>query len=168
MPNLSDEDKFIEKSGIFFENLGVSQMSGRIIGYLMISDNPLQSLTEITERLGVSKSSVSTAVKGLVNMTMVIKKGRPGSRMDYYELNSALFSSVVKAKSSAVIKFQKIVVEALELNNIENERRELLREMMFFYDFFLEEFPKIFVKWEAHKKKLIEKGELKAIQDISN
>jgi DNA-binding transcriptional regulator GbsR (MarR family) len=160
MAKLSEEDKFIEKTGIFFEKMGITQMSGRILGYLMVSDNPIQSLKEITERLGVAKSSVSTALKSLQAITMVIKRGRPSSREDYYELNPHLFQTAVAAKSDATLAFKNLIFEAYQLNKVENDRQKLLNEIVYFYDFFLEEYPKIFVKWEEKKLELITEGKI--------
>lgn len=164
MTDLSEEDKFIEHAGIFFENYGLPQMSGRILGYLMISDPSLKSLTEITNRMSIAKSSASTAVKTLHAMTMITKRGRPGSREDYYEINKEVFKSAFSTKTDAAVKFQKLIQEAYHLNltnsSSDNERNEALNEMIYFYDFFLEEYPKLFVKWEKHKLKLIAEGKL--------
>ena len=160
MPKLSEEDKFIEKTGIFFENVGISQMSGRILGYLLVSENPVQSLKQITERLGVAKSSISTALKALLTITMVTKIGRPGSREDYYELNPNIFKTAISAKTDAAISFKNLISEAYLLNNTENERKKIMKEMVYFYDFFIEEYPKVFVEWEKERLKLISEGKI--------
>ncbi len=160
MQNLTEEDRFIEKAGVFLENLGISQMSGRVLGYLMISENPTQSLTEITERLGVAKSSISNAVKTLLTITMVVKKGKPGSRMDYYELNPDLFRTAISSKTVAITDYKNLVAEAYKLNKEDNDRKKILNEMIYFYDFFIDEYPKLFERWDTHRLKLVKEGKL--------
>jgi len=38
---------FIEDIGLFFEQLGLPRMAGRILGVLLISDPPAQSIDDI-------------------------------------------------------------------------------------------------------------------------
>ncbi|MDH5403814.1 MAG: hypothetical protein OEZ01_04075 [Candidatus Heimdallarchaeota archaeon] len=159
MAKLTKEDRFIEKSGIFFESFGYTQMSGRIIGFLMISDNPLQSLKQLTDKLRVAKSTVSTALKPMVNMSLLTKRGIPGSREDYYELNFEMLS-IVNKKTEAAVGFQNLIKEAFEHNQKETERSSLLKELIYFYDFFFDEYPKLFDRWEKQKEMLIAEGKL--------
>ncbi|MCY3414239.1 MAG: hypothetical protein INQ03_21520 [Candidatus Heimdallarchaeota archaeon] len=161
MPDLTDEDQFIERAGIFFESMGLPQMSGRILGFLMIAEESQQSLTQITARLSVAKSTISTSMKNLITMAMVIKKGKPGSREDFYEINANMFNSAITNKVDAVNKFKELMRDALQYTTLfDDDRTRAMGEMVYFYEFFIDEYRKIFDKWEIHKLKLIAEGRI--------
>jgi len=54
-----EETHFIEDIGLYFERLGLPRMAGRILGVLLISDPPAQSITDIGLNLIASTSSNS-------------------------------------------------------------------------------------------------------------
>ena len=59
-------------------------MTGRVSGWLLLSDPPVQSLTEIAEGLGVSKAAVSGAARLLLQSRVVERVSEPGQRGDFY------------------------------------------------------------------------------------
>ena len=79
-----EEMHFIEDIGLFFEQMGMPRMAGRILGVLLISDPPSQSITEIGEKLKASKSSVSIMARLLVENGLIERVASPIPRRDYY------------------------------------------------------------------------------------
>ena len=79
-----EEMHFIEDIGLFFEQIGMPRMAGRILGVLLIADPPAQSITEISEKLKASKSSVSIMARLLVENGLVERVASPVPRRDYY------------------------------------------------------------------------------------
>ena len=76
---------FVERAGLFMEGQGLPRIAGRIFGLLLVSPHEL-ALDEITERLGVSRASVSIDARRLEQMGIVERVGRPGDRKDYYRI----------------------------------------------------------------------------------
>lgn len=159
MTELSDKEKLVERSGVLLEDFGLSPMAGRVVGYLMISDVPIQSLTDIAENLKSSKSAISSATKLLTQLGFVKKRGRPGDRQDYYEINPSLFETALSFKTEAIEKFQVLIRDALNFNK-SSPRKDILSEMYHMYEFFKGEYRQIFKRWEEHKLKLIAEGKL--------
>src|SRR5205807_8623456 len=62
----------------------VTQLQGRIFAVLYLSSKPL-SLDEIAAELQLSKSNISTTIRGLVEWHLVRHVAVPGSRKDHYE-----------------------------------------------------------------------------------
>jgi DNA-binding transcriptional regulator GbsR (MarR family) len=81
-PQPFEEMHFIEDIGLFFEQMGMPRMAGRILGVLLISDPPAQSITEISEKLKASKSSVSIMARLLVENGLIERVASPVPRRD--------------------------------------------------------------------------------------
>ena len=79
-----EETHFIEDIGLFFEQMGMPRMAGRMLGYLLIADPEVQSMTDITQALKASKSSISTMARLLVNNGLIERVASPVPRRDYY------------------------------------------------------------------------------------
>lgn len=79
-----EETHFIEDIGLYFERLGLPRMAGRILGVLLISDPPAQSITEIGEKLSASKSSISIMSRLLLEAGLIEKVPSPLPRRDYF------------------------------------------------------------------------------------
>lgn len=81
---LFEESHFIEDIGLFFEKLGMPRMAGRILGVLLISDPPAQSITDIGQKLRASKSSVSIMARLLAENGLIERVASSVPRRDYY------------------------------------------------------------------------------------
>jgi DNA-binding transcriptional regulator GbsR (MarR family) len=79
-----EEKHFIEDTGLFFEQLGMPRMAGRILGALLIADQPAQSITDIAQVLQASKSSISIMARFLMENGLIERVPSPLPRRDYY------------------------------------------------------------------------------------
>ena len=64
---------------------GLTPSAGRLYGLLFFSAKPL-TLDEMKEELGMSKTSMSTAVRSLLDLNMVEKVWVKGERKDLYSI----------------------------------------------------------------------------------
>ncbi|SBW18096.1 hypothetical protein FDG2_0517 [Candidatus Protofrankia californiensis] len=76
--------RFVERFAMTFNDLGFPRMPARVLGTLMVADEPGLTAGEIGERLGVSAAAVSGAVRYLTQIGLVIREPVPGSRRDIY------------------------------------------------------------------------------------
>ena len=81
---------------------GLSQISkfwgfpkgmGAIFAVLYLSPSPL-SLDELVEQTGLTKGAISTNVRALARMGLVLPSTRLGDRKDYYEAETDFFKSI--------------------------------------------------------------------------
>ena len=63
---------------------GITDSIGRLYGMLYFHDHPM-TLDEMKEELGMSKTSMSTSVRTLMDLKMVEKKWKKGTRKDLYQ-----------------------------------------------------------------------------------
>ncbi|HEX9092067.1 MAG TPA: MarR family transcriptional regulator [Anaerolineales bacterium] len=75
---------FIEDIGLYFAQMGLPLMAGRILGALLISDPPAQSITDLGKKLNASKSSISIMARLLVDRGLIERVASPVPRQDYY------------------------------------------------------------------------------------
>jgi DNA-binding transcriptional regulator GbsR (MarR family) len=78
-------ERFIEEMGLISQEHGGPRIAGRIIGLLMLEGREL-SLQQISDRLGVSRASVSTNARQLARRGTLRLTTHAGDRQDYYEV----------------------------------------------------------------------------------
>jgi DNA-binding transcriptional regulator GbsR (MarR family) len=113
--------RFTDRMGLLFEAEGHPRISGRIFGYLLVSDDP-RSLDRLAEALSVSKASVSTNARRLADMGVLERVCRPADRHDYYRVAPDLFSRTMAERLRRWQRFTETVGEARRTLPIRSER----------------------------------------------
>jgi DNA-binding MarR family transcriptional regulator len=108
---LSCVSAFVERAGCVCERDGLPRIAGRILGLLLVSPEPL-ALDAIAERLGVSRASVSTDARRLVEQGLLERVGRPGDRKDYYQMAADSHVRSLEQRLAAVRQFLGLLDEA--------------------------------------------------------
>ena len=76
---------FIEQVGLITERHGMPRIAGRLLGFLLLNGEP-HTLDELSERLQVSKASVSTNARFLESLQLIRRQTVPGDRRDFYRI----------------------------------------------------------------------------------
>ena len=144
-----EEKRFVEEVGIVFEQTGLPRMSGRIFGWLLISDPPHQSTAELTEVLMASKGSISTMTRLLIQAGLIERFSLPGIRHDYFRLRPDACQHAIKHGLEDEIKmFRQLCEHGLKLLARQNPLiRKRLEEMHGIYTFLESEFPTLMERW---------------------
>ena len=110
--NLTEaQRKLVERFGVLTDRAGMSRISGRILGLLLQSPTEL-SLDEIVQHLSVSRASVSTEARRLLDAGIVERVGRPGDRKDYYQVSPAHFLHDLEHRFASLQAFVGLLGEA--------------------------------------------------------
>lgn len=144
------ERLLVEEHGLFFEEMGGTRMEGRVMGWLLLADPPVQSLTEIAEGLGVSKAAVSTAARSLLQSGAVARVSEPGQRGDFYHCIAGSLENVLRLDH--VTALGRLVDRSLELVGDRDQTQSnyaLLHEIREFLDFLEAEIPGLMSRWHA-------------------
>src|SRR3569833_2268861 len=102
--------QFIDRMGIAAETDGMSPIAARLFSLLLLSAAP-QSLDELADALGVSKASVSTAARRLLERGIVERVANAGDRRDYSVLSPAFFARTIYARASRWRRMQLLANE---------------------------------------------------------
>lgn len=107
---------FIGRMGHAAETNGLSPIAGRLFAMLLLSDAP-RSLDEIAAGLEVSKASVSTEARRLVERGVVERTRRAGDRRDYYELAPDFFAQIVESRIAQWRRIQTLIASMRETSH---------------------------------------------------
>ncbi len=96
--------RFVEDVALLFEGQGLPRMAGRIFGWLLVSENPSQTLEELGAAVGGSKASMSTMTRLLLQTKILTRMRWPGSRSDSFCIRpdawNAMFEDQVRFASA--------------------------------------------------------------------
>ena len=105
---MSAIDRFIEEMGIILQESGGSRIAGRIFGLLLAEGKEL-SLLQISERLGVSRASVSTNARMLTKSGVLKLTTRAGDRQDYYQMAKFAYTDIIGDLSARFRRYGKLL-----------------------------------------------------------
>ncbi|TRM11838.1 transcriptional regulator [Lentibacillus cibarius] len=85
-------NKIIMEFAKTIEMFGLTPVEARLFVYLYLQETP-QTLDDMGEALGKSKTSMSTSIRSLSDANLVTRVWRKGVRKDLYEANNQLFKT---------------------------------------------------------------------------
>lgn len=135
------ERQFAEEMAIAFERFGVPRGAGRLLGWLLICQPARQSTADLVAALGVTKGSVSSAVRLLESYGLLTRVVVPGDRSDHYEMLPHAFETAHNQLGTFQI-FHELMSKGLAaVQDADGPRAERLRETVAFYAFLGREWP---------------------------
>ena len=151
------ERYFIEKVGLYFEQIGFPRMGGRIFAWLLISESPQASMAELMEALQASKSSISSMTRLLIQVELIEVVSVPGVRRDYFRIRDDAWTKALKDRLAQAFTFRQLAAEGLVLlQDSSPERKKRLQEMHLMYAFLEREIPLLLERWEKERLSLLE------------
>lgn len=154
------ERRFIEEVGIVFEQTGFPRMSGRLFGWLLISDPPYQSPSELADALAASKGSISTSVRLLMRIGLIERYVIPRSRHDHFRLQDDAIEKIIRhGLEEEIIMFRSLAECGLRLmSEITGARKKRLKEMRSRYSYLEKSLPGLLEQYERQQNREYEPG----------
>jgi DNA-binding transcriptional regulator GbsR (MarR family) len=151
-PLNSNLQNFVERVGLTMERLGAARTLGRILGLLLVTEEPL-SLDDMTETLLVSKASVSTNARLCEQTGLVQRVSVPGDRRTYYEITPGAFVDTLSKRIAGLQEIIHMAEEGLEaIDESHKKARSRLEEMHDLYTFLGKGMQAALDEWKALKK----------------
>lgn len=148
-----EEKHFIEDIGLFFEQMGLPRMAGKILGVLLIADPPAQSITDIGNRLSASKSSISIMARLLVDRGLIERVASPLPRRDYYRFKPGGWILYLRSWLELMSALHQITERGMALirekNGTEDER---LLEAHDLFSLLEDKFPALLTTLEKERR----------------
>jgi len=142
MTHSLEEMHFVEDIGLFFEQMGMPRMTGRILGALLISDPPAQSINELSEKLKASKSSISIMARLLVEYGLIERVASPVPRRDFYRFKPGGWIIYMRQWLGLMAELHKITERGMALMTSKPpELQQRLQEAHDLFSFVEQEFP---------------------------
>ena len=148
------EEQFVEDVGIYYEQLGMPRMAGRMMARLLICDPPHQSMQDLAHYLQASKGSISTSSRMLIQAGIMERIRFPRDRNDYYRIKENVWSRMFKTQLDRTIEFKEFIRKGLDiLKRAPDTKKDRLTEMLAFYKWLETEMPRMMDRWEKHRKR---------------
>jgi DNA-binding transcriptional regulator GbsR (MarR family) len=147
-----EEAAIVDRFGLFMDMLGAPRTMGRVYGWLLISDPPQQSLTELAQALSVSKASVSTVARQLQEGGL-IERLPSSTRQHLYRVTPGGFTSVLSAQLSRM----KFGIDAADfglslLDKTRTGQRERLEDFRDFCEFSAQDYrDELLQRWSDYR-----------------
>ena len=150
--DVAPERDFAERFAVTAESLGMPRMVGRLLGWLLVCDPPVQSSQELENALGVSRASINIGVRFLEATHLVTRRTRPGDRNHYFELDPRVFIRLADAERYRA--FRLALEECLELRPGDTSpRAERLRDTHDFYAYMEREVELLIQRYPGRQAK---------------
>ncbi|MCP4357697.1 MAG: MarR family transcriptional regulator [Chloroflexi bacterium] len=141
---------YVEEFGLYYEQFGLPRTAGRVLGWLLVCDPPRQTMNELVEVLQVSKSSISSASRVLIQTGLADRISLPGKRRDYYRINEDAWIRGWELQIQQAPQMRQMAERGLALLDSESDiRKKRLVEMHELYTFMEVESPKLLNRYRA-------------------
>jgi hypothetical protein len=134
------ERDYAEEVSTIFARMGMAPAVGKLLGWLLICDPPGQTVTQMSEALGLSKGSVSTGMRMLQHIGFVRRVPAKGREHAYEMLPDALVRAA-DARANYLIAQQAMQKGLDLLGDEDSPRAQRLRIGRDFYAFVADRVP---------------------------
>lgn len=149
-PLTPEQQQFIERVGLYFEQYHLSRIGGRLLGLLLLLDHPV-GLGEMSALLGVSRASVSTNIRTTADFGLTELISLPGDRRDYYQVGPEAWTQGLETRIEGTRQLRRIVERGLAATAPTGATAAHLRELLDFCDFSIAEQIASLERWRARQ-----------------
>lgn len=143
----TEKTRFVEGMGRYFEQFGLSRIGGRVLGLLMLAEEPL-SLDDMATTLSVSRASISTNIRLATASGLAELVTKPGDRRDYYLFTDDAWGHSLHIELKSLLPLRRMGARALAaLETDDHMARAQLEDLVDFCDFFIEEHHRMIARW---------------------
>jgi DNA-binding transcriptional regulator GbsR (MarR family) len=140
----------VERMARIFADWGLQPMAARVLFTMMSAEEKHLTAAELAERLQVSPAAISTAVRLLMQLRLVVREPVPGSRRDYYRLPDDGWYELTVAKLPFFAQFNEEASAAVEaVGGPGTSAGANLARMRDYFEFVEQELPALLDKWRT-------------------
>lgn len=139
---------FADDVGLYYADLGLPRVWGRVLGWLLVCEPVCQSAEELVMALHVSRGSISMATRSLIRMGHLERQAKRGDRRTYYQVRPGSWTAVFEHQIQNATKLRQLANQGIELlNDQPATRRERLQELHGFTAFYERECFALIARW---------------------
>ncbi|MGI8712845.1 MAG: GbsR/MarR family transcriptional regulator [Solirubrobacteraceae bacterium] len=145
--------KFVDAMGVWMaKSYAMPQMTGRVLGWLLVCDPVEQTAAELAQELDASKGSISGATGMLVRGKLVDRLHIRGERADRFRIRPEAWDDQVRDQASNE-SARAVLAQGLEaLAGEPAGRRARLEELDVFYAWWQSRLPALWDEWQEYKR----------------
>lgn len=143
---------YLERVGKMWEEVGLTFIGGKILGYLLICGKPSVSFQELVDELGVSKASVSNNIKALTGIRFIKMTKPEGSRKSYYKPNNINMADLMQERTALFDLYADVMDEGLnQLSDHDSDAAKFMTETRDFYRWMKSKMPQLLDEYRSSK-----------------
>jgi DNA-binding transcriptional regulator GbsR (MarR family) len=150
--------EFVDKVGLFYESAGVPRISGRIVGLLLVVEEPM-SPEEMSKILGVSRSSISTNLAVLRLYKFIEEVRYPGDRKEFFKYSENAMENILRIKLSQYDPFRTILQEGMDYLKNKNSNQDKISDLLKYLELEENHFHQLMQNWKNFHKTTSKKKE---------
>lgn len=114
--HLADERRceIVDDMGSLWEELGMPRSEGRVVGCLMLTNQPSMSSAELMAALGMSAAGVSTATRRLAEVGFIRKVTQVGRRGHFFRVEDDMWGAFLAGERSYLDKRRSFAQRVLD------------------------------------------------------
>ncbi len=145
--------QFIEEMGLLTESEGLPRIAGRIMGLLIVEDEPI-GFSALSDRLKVSRASVSTNTRLLETLGIIERTARVGERQDYFQISTNPYLRFLQGASDRLSKSKEVVRKAqTTLGRRHKTAGARLEELYAYFDGVSEAYETLIARFSSRTQK---------------
>ncbi len=145
--------EFSTRFGTMWAMSGASVLEGRIAGYLLLDSSGGVTAAELTESLGISAGTVSTATRRLVDSGFVRRVRRPGTRADRFIMDEDVWAGFLEREYAYLRAQRSLAASALERVAPGTDAHARVTNMHDYMSWLIDDVD-LAAAWEEHKAAL--------------
>ena len=143
---------FTDEVGLFYEDLGLTRIWGRVLGWLMVCEPDYQSAEDLATILHASRGSISTTIRALVRAGLVERQTRPRDRRTYYRIDPGAWTGLFEQQTQTTRRLRELAEQGLAaLDGEPPQRRRRLVELEDLTKFYERETPALLERWHRQR-----------------
>ena len=147
--------ELVEEMGLLWDELGMQRMDGRVIGYLMLSNAPHVSSSELREALQASAGSISTSTRRLKEWGFIRQVAVAGARSHFFRADDDVWASFLAHENRAYRRARDIADRVLvQLGKGDDHPRIRFQNMRDYHDWLESDHRDLLARWEERKREL--------------
>lgn len=147
--------RFTDEVGLFYEDLGLPRIWGRVLGWLMVCEPDDQSAEDLATILHASRGSISTTIRSLTRAGLVTRQTRPGNRRTYYRIDPNAWTTLFEQQTQTTKRLRALAQQGLTaLDGDSPQRRRRLIELEDLTAFYEREAPALLQRWHQRHRNL--------------
>jgi DNA-binding transcriptional regulator GbsR (MarR family) len=142
--------QFLDALGYLWESYGLPRGAGRLFGLLLVTDRPLSG-GNISATLRVSRSSVSSDMRGLLSLGLVERIRVPGDRTGYYMFSPRAWEHAMAIRYQEARRYRDLAEQAMGGLPPGHPGRRRLEELKAWAEFFAETIERMRAEWVTRR-----------------
>jgi DNA-binding transcriptional regulator GbsR (MarR family) len=142
------QQSYVEDMGLFFEQYGSQRTLGKVVGLLLMAEQPL-SQEDLMRLLNLSRTSASMTVRWAEHLGLVEQVSLPGDRKRYYQIRTDIANWLARASMQKIEEFLELLATAEGL--ADPNARERLARMCELMSFLNKRVEAAFAEWNERQ-----------------